>query len=57
MGFTAPNANFPVDCRAVTVDAKSTSTPDSTLRLPRPQRVPQRINAEVGGRGLGAKGG
>jgi hypothetical protein len=30
---------------------------DSTLRLPRPQRVPQRVDAEVGGGGLGAKGG
>ena len=30
---------------------------DSTLRLPRPQRVPQRVDAEVGGGGLGAKRG
>jgi hypothetical protein len=33
------------------------STLDSTLHLPRPQRVPQRIDAEVSGGGLGAKGG
>jgi hypothetical protein len=30
---------------------------DSTLRLPRPQRVTQRIDAEVSGGGLGAEGG
>ena len=28
---------------------------DSTRNLPGPQRVPQRIDAEVGGRGLSAK--
>jgi hypothetical protein len=57
MGFTAPNANFPADCRAVAADAKPTSILDPPLRLPRPQRVPQRLDAEAGNGGLGAKGG
>ena len=43
-----PKEKFPADCRAVAADAKAPSTLDSTFRLPRPQRVPQRINAEVG---------
>src|SRR5271166_691501 len=56
-GFTARRRGFPADCRAVAANANAASTLDSTLRPPRPQRFPQHIDAEVGGGGLGSKGG
>jgi hypothetical protein len=42
------------EAHIATIDADANA---SDARLPRPQRVAQRIDAEVGGGGFGAKGG
>jgi hypothetical protein len=55
--FHRPKAKFPADCRRLQPPQRRQRSLDSLLRLPYPQRFTQRIDAEVGCGGLGAKGG